>query len=185
MCPWAYTGALGWASWDGGRNAVCFRGLGIEQDRAGPVRRGDLASSDVGQEKSGRNGSADRAERDYRDDGPSPRSPARRPNLRPFANIGVGGRGRRPERLLLAQDRLLQLAEPLARVDPQLFEQHPTRVLVSLKRLGLSAGAVEREHQLGAVTLSKRMVGHQPFELRHEIGVSTQHRHSAIFRSHF
>ena len=43
-----------------------------------------------------------------------------------------------------------------------------------LERLGLPAGAVERDHQLAAQTLVERMLRHELLELGHELGPSSE-----------
>ena len=40
--------------------------------------------------------------------------------------------------------------------------------------VGLTPAAVEREHQLAGQTLAQRMVGHQQFQLRYELGVASK-----------
>jgi hypothetical protein len=46
--------------------------------------------------------------------------------------------------------------------------------VVDPERLGLPPGAVEGEHQLHAEALAERMLGHEPLELRDEIGVAAE-----------
>jgi hypothetical protein len=58
------------------------------------------------------------------------------------------------ERRVLPQNRLLEVAEPAARLEPELLDQQPARVLIGLQGLGLAVAAVEREHQLRAQALS-------------------------------
>ena len=43
-----------------------------------------------------------------------------------------------------------------------------------LERLGLAAGAVERDHQLAAQALVERMLAHETFELGHELGAAAE-----------
>ena len=64
-------------------------------------------------------------------------------------------RRRRPpgQRRILREYRPLELAQPLARLDPQLLDQCPAGVLVGLQRVRLAVRAVEREHQLRAEPL--------------------------------
>lgn len=90
-------------------------------------------------------------------------------------DVGSAGRHRRrPERLVLAQDRLLQVAQALARLDPELFDEALPCLLVDLECLGLAAGAVESEHQLRAEALSQGVLAHQELELANEIGVAAK-----------
>ena len=65
--------------------------------------------------------------------------------------------GRRAERLVLSEDRLLELPELVGGIDPELLDEHPPDVLVRLERLGLPAAAVQREHQLRAGPLPVRL----------------------------
>ncbi len=67
---------------------------------------------------------------------------------------------------VLAQDRLLELLQRRARVDPELVHERPARVLVGVERLGLPPGAVERQHLLPAQALSQRVLPHEGGELR-------------------
>jgi hypothetical protein len=72
------------------------------------------------------------------------------------------------------QDRALQLAQRLARLDPQLANERPAPVLVDLERLRLPPDAVKGEHQLGAQALAQRMLSDEPVELGHEIQVAPE-----------
>ena len=78
------------------------------------------------------------------------------------------------ERRVLAEDRLLELAQRGARLDPELLDEHAARLLVRLERLGLPAAAVEREHQLAAEPLAERVLGDQRLELGDEVGVGAE-----------
>jgi hypothetical protein len=64
------------------------------------------------------------------------------------------GGARRLERLVVPEDRRLELLQRLARLEAQLVDQHRTGVAVRGERLGLAAGAVEREHQQEARRLA-------------------------------
>ena len=74
------------------------------------------------------------------------------------------------ERVVLAEDRLLELLEAGARLDPELVEQGGARRPVRVERLGLAARAVEREHQLGAERLAQRVLGDERLQLPDELG---------------
>src|SRR5947208_2406652 len=74
------------------------------------------------------------------------------------------GRNRRPprqarpgrrhvQRRVVREDRPLELAERLARLDPELVHECPAGALRDGERVGLSPGTVEREHQLPAEPL--------------------------------
>ena len=69
---------------------------------------------------------------------------------------------------VLAQDRLLELLQRPARLDPELLRQRPPGVPVGLERVGLPAAAIEREHQLSPEPLAERMPRDQRLELAHE-----------------
>src|SRR5262249_40868525 len=65
-------------------------------------------------------------------------------------------RRRRSQRSVLFEDRPLELAQSLTRLDPELVERG-ARVAIGVERLRLAAGTIEREHQLAAETLAVRM----------------------------
>ena len=71
---------------------------------------------------------------------------------------------------VLAQDRLLQPAQLGPGLDPERLHERPARVAERVERLGLPAGAVEREHQQRPQPLAQRMLvdqgGEPPDELR-------------------
>ena len=75
-------------------------------------------------------------------------------------------RRRRHERLILAQDRRVELAQLRARLDADLPDERRPRVAVRLERVGLAAAAVERQQQLRAQALAQRMLGDERLELR-------------------
>jgi len=69
------------------------------------------------------------------------------------------------------QDRPLELLELLARVEAELLDERAPHVLVGRESIGLAARAVERQHELAAQTLAKRMLGDHGFELADELSV--------------
>ena len=81
---------------------------------------------------------------------------------------------RRPERLVLAEDRLLQLAQLVRRLDPELVDEHPTDVLVRLERIHLATAAVEREHQLRSGSLAVRLSGDEPLQVGDDVDVAAE-----------
>ncbi len=81
-----------------------------------------------------------------------------------------GSLGRDGERVVLAEDRLLELLEAGAGLDPELVEEGRARRPVRVERLGLATRAVEREHQLRSERLAQRMLGDERLQLRHELG---------------
>ena len=86
--------------------------------------------------------------------------------------FGAGRRGRCQrrgrQRRVLAQDRLLELAQAGAWLEADLVEL-PARPLICGERIGLTAGRVEREHELAAQALAQRFLVDQPLELRDEL----------------
>ena len=54
---------------------------------------------------------------------------------------------------------------------PELVDERPARVVVRGERLRLAAGAVEREHELGAQSLAQRVATDEGLELGHQIRV--------------
>ena len=78
------------------------------------------------------------------------------------------------ERRVVAEDRLLELLQRLARVEAELVDERGARVLVGGERVGLAAGAVEREHQQAAQALAQRVLAHERLELGHGLGVAAE-----------
>ena len=64
----------------------------------------------------------------------------------------------------------MQLLKSRRRLDPELLDERPARVLVRLERLGLPSAAVERKHQLSARPLPERVLAHDRLELADELG---------------
>ena len=69
------------------------------------------------------------------------------------------GKRRDAERGLLLEDRALEASELEARLEPELLHERATRVAIRGERLRLPPRAVQREHQLGAQALPKRVLG--------------------------
>ena len=80
----------------------------------------------------------------------------------------------RVEGRVLPEDPLLQVLEPARRLDPELLDVDAPRVAVGRERLGLPAGAIERQHQLPEQPLAERMLGDEPFELGRELPVPAE-----------
>ena len=75
--------------------------------------------------------------------------------------------GRRPPSVgILAQDRLLQLAQRLPRLDAELLDEAPPRLAVDSERLGLPPRPIEGEHLLSPHALSQGMLRRKGLELR-------------------
>ena len=104
---------------------------------------------------------------------PRPRQPASTSAPAPASARRRSSRRRRArevERRILAQDRLLELAERLARLDAELLDEPLARVRVDAQRLRLPPRAVEREHELPAQPLAQRVPRRQCLELRRRAG---------------
>ena len=69
------------------------------------------------------------------------------------------------ERRVVGEDRGLQALELAARVEPEVLDQRVAGAPVGLQRVGLAAGAVEREHQLRVQALAVRVLGGQALQL--------------------
>jgi hypothetical protein len=72
----------------------------------------------------------------------------------------------------VAEDRLLQVAELGAGLDPDLLDQRPVGGAVALHRLGLASGAVEGEHALRMEALVGGVLSDQRLEASEYIGVA-------------
>ena len=80
------------------------------------------------------------------------------------------------ERLVLAEDRGLELAELGARIDAELLDERLARGAVGGERVGLPSRAVEREHELRARALAQRLGSDERLELRDELGVAAERK---------
>lgn len=78
------------------------------------------------------------------------------------------------ERAVLVQDEALKLLELRRRLEAELVGQVRARLLVGAQRLGLPAGAVEREHVLRAEPLAHRVLLAQHLELARELRVTPE-----------
>ena len=87
------------------------------------------------------------------------------------AAAGPSRRGRRPaagrrvDRRVLPEDRLLEGLELAARLEPELVGERTARVLVARERIRLTARAVEGEHELGAQPLARGVLADERLEL--------------------
>ena len=98
------------------------------------------------------------------------------------SSSGAGPRGaaspsppeRSRQRRVLREYRPFELAQPLARLDPQLLDQRPAGVLVGLQRIGLAVRAVEGQHQLRPQTLPIGVLCDQRLQLPHHLGMTTK-----------
>ena len=85
-----------------------------------------------------------------------------------------GRRVRDVERGILPEDRPLQLLERRARVDPELVDESPARLLVGVQRLGLPTRPVERRHQIHPEALAERVLGDERLELPDQLVVAPE-----------
>jgi hypothetical protein len=86
----------------------------------------------------------------------------------PATSDGRRGGSRTVERGILAQDRLLEVTERLARLDAELFDESLAGLAVDAESFCLTARAIEGEHQLPAHALAEGVARGQRFELGHE-----------------
>ena len=66
----------------------------------------------------------------------------------------------------------MQLLQQRARIDAEAFDQLVTADPIQGQRIRLTAGAIEREHQLAAQPLAERMVADERFEIGNQPGVA-------------
>src|SRR2546427_6602511 len=74
----------------------------------------------------------------------------------------------RVETGILAEDRLLEVAQRAAGLESELVAQHPSSLPVDVERLRLAVRPVEGEHALAAEALAERMLTYKPLELGDE-----------------
>ena len=86
----------------------------------------------------------------------------------PRATAGSGGE---VESGIMTQDRLLEPPQLLARLEAKLIRELAAGRAVGLEGLRLPAGAIEREHQLGAQALPQRVLRHERLQLADELGM--------------
>ena len=75
------------------------------------------------------------------------------------------------KRLVLGEDRLLELLELRAGLEAELGDERLARVRVRVERVRLTPGAVEREHQLCAQPLAQRVRSNERRELADQLRV--------------
>jgi hypothetical protein len=97
----------------------------------------------------------------------------------------LGGDGRRPlgirlgtarpgQRGVGGEDRLMQALQLGAWLDAELLDEDSACVLVGLQRLGLTAGTIQRGHELPAQALTERELRHQPAQVADQVTVTAQ-----------
>ena len=75
---------------------------------------------------------------------------------------------------ILPQDRPLQLLERRARIDPELVDESPARLLVGVQRFCLPTRPIERRHQIHPQALTERVLGDQCLELSDQLVVAPE-----------
>ena len=78
--------------------------------------------------------------------------------------------GRPDQGNLLAEDRLLELFQLLARLEPELLCEEPAGATVGGECVHLALGPVESEHQVTPEPLTVGMLVHERFELLDQLG---------------
>src|SRR5262249_12313287 len=97
-------------------------------------------------------------------------SPHRQPDGRRRVRISAG----QIQSRVLAKDAQLELLQRRAWVDAKLVDEGSAPGLEHVEALRLRTAAVEREHQLAAQALAKRVLGDERLELRNELGVPAE-----------
>ena len=75
------------------------------------------------------------------------------------------------EAAVLAENPLMQLSQPAARLDAELLGERGARGPVDLERLALTPAAIEREHELTSEPLAEGVRDHEGFELPDDLRV--------------
>jgi hypothetical protein len=86
----------------------------------------------------------------------------------------LGRRNRRRQRLVVAEDRPLEVAQRLPRFEPELGVEHLPALAEDLQRVGLPARPVQRPHELGARPFLEGTLSHERLELGDEVGAPSQ-----------
>jgi hypothetical protein len=76
----------------------------------------------------------------------------------------------------MLEDPALELLELRSRFKAQLTCEPSSTGLERVEGLRLAAGSIEREHQLCERTLAERLLMDEAFDLRNEIGRSSEHQ---------
>ena len=98
----------------------------------------------------------------------------RRRTRPPPARAAPGTSRGQLERSVLAQDRLLQPPQLLARLESQLLRELVPSRAVGVERLGLPCRAVERQHELATQSLPEWLAADEPLELGDQLGVTPE-----------
>src|SRR5829696_2627730 len=84
------------------------------------------------------------------------------------------GTTRPSERRVGGEDCLMQALELGAWLDAELLDEDSACVLIGLQRLGLTAGTIQRGHELPAQALTEREFHHQPAQVADQVAVAAQ-----------
>ena len=82
-----------------------------------------------------------------------------------------GGPWRRGERWILHEDCSLEVAELAGGLDAELLGERVAGLMIGVERVGLAAGAVEREHEMGVQTLAHRLGRDELLQLGDQLAV--------------
>jgi hypothetical protein len=74
----------------------------------------------------------------------------------------------------VAENRLLECLQRLARLDAEVVDERPSGLAVGLERVRLPVGSVERQHLLCAEALPQRVLGHEDAQLSESLLVPTE-----------
>ena len=91
-----------------------------------------------------------------------------------MCTVGGGRPGRRLERGVVSQDRLLEPLQGLAGLDSELVDQVVPGLPVGVECVRLAVGAVEGEHLLGAQAFPQRMLANEHLQLAEHVLVTAQ-----------
>src|SRR4029453_7165012 len=80
------------------------------------------------------------------------------------------------QRRVLEEHRALQSLQRPAGLEAKLLYEHLSGFVVDPKRLGLTARPGEGDHELGAESLSQRVLRDQRLELRHQLGMAAKRK---------
>ena len=93
---------------------------------------------------------------------------------RPGASDVGGTRARRREYRVVGKHGRVQASQALARFEAELLGEHPARLVVDAKSVGLPSAAIEREHQVSAQAFPERVVGNEGVQPRCDVAVPPQ-----------
>jgi hypothetical protein len=93
----------------------------------------------------------------------------------PRAGHRRAGRAAREQRLVLSEDRLVELPQLRGRLDPELVDEHGPSGTVPSKRLRLTSSSVQSQHQLTLQPFAIGVLTRKALELAEHLGLPTQH----------